>query len=139
MPQSYFFHGHCFIFASLARVNERVHVHNERILNQAELDSVINVPSFLNEHGDLYFLSHNNSVRIILFNLQKSKKILPDREKDVGESEQKTVLWNGNYDRENNDYRNALRPCLFKWWDFLQISYDIVPYTRHFCQVFPKY
>ena len=29
---------------------------------QAKLVSEINVPFLLNEHGDLYFLSHNNSV-----------------------------------------------------------------------------
>ena len=52
----------------LARANERVHVHNERNFPQAELDSEINVPFLLNEHGDLHFLSHNNSAHIILFN-----------------------------------------------------------------------
>ena len=41
---------------------------NERNFPQAELDSEINVPFLLNEHGDLHFLSHNNSAHIILFN-----------------------------------------------------------------------
>ena len=45
----------CTILASLARVNERVHVHNERTFPQAKLDSEINVCFLLNEHGDLYF------------------------------------------------------------------------------------
>ena len=35
--------------------------------------------------------------------------------KDIDESVQKSVLWNANYDRENNDYANALRPRRFKW------------------------
>ena len=38
--------------------------------------------------SDLYFLSHNDSVYIILFNF---KKKLLDREKDIGESVPKTV------------------------------------------------
>ena len=49
----------------LARANEREHVHNERNFTQAKLDSKINVRFLLNEHGDLYFLFHNNSVDII--------------------------------------------------------------------------
>ena len=61
------------IFASLARVNECVQVHNERNFSQAKLDREINVHFLLNEHGDLYFLSHNSSVHIILFNLKKVK------------------------------------------------------------------
>ena len=54
---------------------------------------------------------------------------------------QKNVFWNANYDRENNDYTNALRPRRFKWCDFRQISYDIAPYARHFLpvKIFPKY
>ena len=57
------------IFAFLARGNELVQVHNEKNFPQAKLDSEINVPFVLNEHGDLYFfLSHNNSVHINLLN-----------------------------------------------------------------------
>ena len=62
------------IFASLAFANERVHVQNVRNFPQAKLDSEINVRFLLNEHGDLYFFSHNNSVHIILFNLTKNIK-----------------------------------------------------------------
>ena len=54
------------IFAPLARANERVHVHNERNFPQAKFDSEINIPSLLNEHGDLYILSHNNCGHIIV-------------------------------------------------------------------------
>ena len=43
------------ILASLARVNERVHVHNERNFPQAKLDSEIRVRFLLNEHSGLYF------------------------------------------------------------------------------------
>ena len=56
------------IFVSVARANECVHVHNERKFRQAKLDSKINDCFLLNEHGNLYFLLHNNSVHIILFN-----------------------------------------------------------------------
>ena len=40
----------------------------------AKLDSEINALFLLNEHGNLHFLLHNNSVQIILLNL-KNKKI----------------------------------------------------------------
>ena len=36
------------------------------------------------------------------------------------------LLCDANYDRENNDSTNALRPRRFKWSDF------IVLYARHF-------
>ena len=36
------------------------------------LDSEINVRFLLNEHGDLYFLLHNNSVHIVLLNLKEN-------------------------------------------------------------------
>ena len=64
-----------------------MHVHNERNFPQAKLDSEImddridvssinngeiNVPFLLNEHGDLYFLSHNNSVYIVFLNLKEN-------------------------------------------------------------------
>ena len=39
--------------------------------------------------------------------------------KDIGESVQKNLLWNANYDCKNNDYMNALPPRRFKWCDFL--------------------
>ena len=45
-----------------------LHIQNERNLPQAKLDTEINARFLLNEHGDLYFLLHNNSVHIILFN-----------------------------------------------------------------------
>ena len=60
------------IFASLARANERVHVHNEGNFPQAKLDSEINARFLLNGHGDLYFLLHNNSVHAILLNLKQN-------------------------------------------------------------------
>ena len=39
---------------------------------QAKLDREINVRFLLNEHGDLYFLLHKNSVRIIFLNLKEN-------------------------------------------------------------------
>ena len=58
--------------ASLARANERVHVHNERNFPQAKLDSELIFRFLLNEQGDLYFLLHNNSVHIVLLNLKEN-------------------------------------------------------------------
>ena len=40
------------IFASLARAHEHVSVQNIRDFPQTELDSEINAPFLLNEHGD---------------------------------------------------------------------------------------
>ena len=76
------------IFASLARANECVHLHNERNFPQGKLDSEINVPPFLlNEHNDQYFLSDNNTIVYILSSLiKKNKKFLLDRKEDMAES-----------------------------------------------------
>ena len=52
----------CTTFALLAHANECVHVHNEKNFPRAKLDSEINVPFLLNEHG-----VHN-----ILSNLKKN-------------------------------------------------------------------
>ena len=68
-----------------------MHLHNERNFPQAKLDSEINVRFLLNEHGDLYFLLHNNSVHIVLLNLKGNQKILMEGKKDIGESVQETV------------------------------------------------
>ena len=60
---------------------------NVRNFPQARLDSEnIKARFFLNEHGDLYFLLHNNSAHVILFNQTKKLKILLEGKKDVAES-----------------------------------------------------
>ena len=76
---------------SLARANERGHVQNVRNFPQARLDSAIKARFLLNEHGDLYFLLHNNSAHVILFNLKKNLKNLLEGKKDITESVHKTV------------------------------------------------
>ena len=68
-----------------------MHVHNERIFPQAKLDREINVRFLLNEHGDLYFLLHNNSVHIVLLNLKEKEKKLSEGKKDIGESVHETL------------------------------------------------
>ena len=40
------------IFASLSRAHEHVHLQNVRDFPQTKLDSEINAPFLLNEHGD---------------------------------------------------------------------------------------
>ena len=55
------------IFASLARARTQ-----RKKFPQVKLDSEINVGFLLNEHGDLYFLLHNNSVHIVLLNLKEN-------------------------------------------------------------------
>ena len=64
-----------------------MHVHNERNFPQAKLDSEINACFLLNEHGNLYFLLHNNSV--ILLTLKKN---LSEGKADIGERVHKTVI-----------------------------------------------
>ena len=46
----------------------------------------------------------------------------------MGESVQKILLWNANYDRENKDYTNALSyvHVVLNGVIFPQISYDII-------------
>ena len=68
-----------------------MHVNNERNFPQAKLGSEINVRFLLNEHGDLYFLLHNNSVHIVLLNLKEKYKILSEGKKDIGERVHETV------------------------------------------------
>ena len=80
-------------------------VHNERSFPQDNRDSEINARFLLNEHGNLIFLFHNNSVHIILLNFKKIKN-LTDGKKDIGERVQKTITLCANYDREN-DSTNA--------------------------------
>ena len=69
------------IFASLARANERVHIHNVKDFPQGKLDSEINARFLLNEQGDLQFLLHNFGVHIILFRLKIKKKIVRKEKK----------------------------------------------------------
>ena len=54
---------------------------NEINFPQAKLDSEINARFLLNEHGDLYFLLHNNSVHIVLLNLKENQKKLSEGKK----------------------------------------------------------
>ena len=56
------------IFESLARAHERVRVQNVRDFPQTKLDSEINAPFLLNEHGDPHFLFHNFNEDNILNN-----------------------------------------------------------------------
>ena len=87
------------LFASLACENERVHV-TARKCFQAKLDSEINARFLLNKHGDLYFY------RIVIVH--------------------KTVIWDANYDRENNySDTNSLRPRRFNWCEVPQSIYNI--------------
>ena len=62
----------CTIFASLARANERARVQNTRDFPQTKLDSEINAPFLLNEHGDPYFLFYKFKENNILNNWEKN-------------------------------------------------------------------
>ena len=91
-----------------------MHVHNKRNFPQGKLDSEINVHFLLNEHGDQYFLLHNNSVHIILLNLKKTKKFYRKEKKIQAKACMKPLLCDANYDPKSNDSTNALRPRRFK-------------------------
>ena len=56
------------IFASLARAHERVQFQNVRDFAQTKIDSRINAPFLLNEHGDSNFLFPNFNENNILNN-----------------------------------------------------------------------
>ena len=67
------------IFASLARAHKRVHVHNVRDFPQIKLDSEINAPFLLNEHGDPHLLFYKFNENNIL----NKKKIEKNRQKSM--------------------------------------------------------
>ena len=96
--------------------------------------------SFKNEHGDLYLLLHKNIVHIILLNLEKKKKICRKEKKIQLKACAKPLLQHANYDHENKNSTNALRPRCFKLCDLSPNLYDIVLYAPHFLPVkfFPK-
>ena len=78
------------LFTTLTCANECMHVRNERNFPHAKLDSKINVPFLLNEHGDLYF--YGIIIVYILSSLIKKKwKLFIRQKKDIGESVLKTV------------------------------------------------
>ena len=55
----------------------------------------------------------------ILSSLIKKTKYFYRKEKKISVKEcTEPLLWDANYDRENNDYTSALRPGRFKWWIF---------------------
>ena len=60
------------IFASLARANERVHVHNVRDFSQDRLNSEISARFLLNEHADQYILFHDFNENSILNNWENN-------------------------------------------------------------------
>ena len=80
IPQYCIAHPYCVRFLR----HKRVHVHNERNFPQAKLNSEINDRFLLTEHGDLYFLLHDNSVHVVLLNLKENEKILSEGKKDIG-------------------------------------------------------
>ena len=87
------------------------------ILNQGETSTGAMV--LLNEHGDLYFLLHKNSVHIILLNLGKKMNKFVRRKKTYSRerAQNRYSTEHANYDHENNNSTNALRPRCFKLCD----------------------
>ena len=59
---------------SLARAHERVHVQNVRDFPQTKLDSEINSPFFLNEHGDPRFFSQVFAKSSLIKSIFKEEK-----------------------------------------------------------------
>ena len=119
-----------------------MHAHSERNFTQAKLDSDVNVRCLLNEHGDLYFLLHNNIVHIILLNLRKELK------KFIGRK--KRYRWKSAQNRYSvmqimtAKIRTLQTPYVYVVSNsvmFPQILYDIVLCARLFLPVnfFPKY
>ena len=106
------------IFALLVYTNERVHIHNKRNFRQAKLYIKINVPLLLKEHSDLYFYRIiteyilSSLIKKIIFFYHTGKKTQLKTSKYL-------LLWNANYDRESNNYLNALCPRHSKWCDFV--------------------
>ena len=96
------------IFASLARANGRVHIHNETNFPQAKLVSEINARFLLNEHWT--FIFYCIIIVYILSSLTKKIRELSEGKKIEVEECTKQLLCDASYDLENNDSTNALRP-----------------------------
>ena len=62
------------IFASLARAHERVRVQNVRDFPQTKLDSEINAPFLLNEHGDPQIFFQVFTTKSLIKNIFEEKK-----------------------------------------------------------------
>ena len=83
----------------------------------------------LNEHGDLYFLLHNNSVHIISLNLKENQKILSKGKKDIGKRVHKTVtLWCKLWPTKIITLRTLYLHVVLNSVMFPQILYHIVLY-----------
>ena len=67
------------IFASLARAHERVSVQNVRDFPQTELDSEINAPFLLNEHGDPQFFFQVFTKNSLIKNIFEEEKKFDSR------------------------------------------------------------
>ena len=67
------------IFASLARAHERVSVQNVRDLPQSELDSEINAPFLLNEHGEPQFFFQVFTTNTLIKNIFEEEKKFDSR------------------------------------------------------------
>ena len=64
------------ILASLARAHERAHLQNVRDFPQTKLDSEINYPFLLNEHGDLRLFFQVFAKNILIKNIFEEEKSL---------------------------------------------------------------
>ena len=121
---------------ALARANERVHVQNIRNIPKVRLDSEIKARFLLNEHGDLYFLLHNDSAHVILFNPNKNSKKLSEGKNDIVESVHKTVTLGCKLWLRKHRLDKRISSTLFQMVRFFpQILYDIVPYVPYFLPV----
>jgi len=69
-------------------------------------------------HGDLYFLLHKNIPHIMLFDLKEYIKKFVGRKKRYNpekRAQNRLIIQHANFDQENNNSTNALRPRRFKW------------------------
>ena len=64
---------------SLARAHERVTVQNVRDFPQTELDSEMNAPFLLNEHGDLQFFFQVFTTNSLIKNIFEEEKKFDSR------------------------------------------------------------
>ena len=89
----------------------------------------------LNEHGNLYFLLHNNSVHIVLL-IEKETKQFHWKEKRYGRKRARNrysvmQIMSGKITTLRTLYLDLVLNSVM----FPQILYDIVLYARHFLSV----
>ena len=98
-----------------------MHIQTKEISLKLSSYSEINACFLLNEHGNLCFLLHNNSVHVILFNLKDLKKIIASKKDVIGYSRMQIMT------AKTMTPRTLYVQVILNGLIFTKMLYDIVP------------